>query len=125
MIVDIFNVSFVHRPLHEHFKMVFLDFLISPNSMPSKSSMMIESIHSILSIRSIPTFYRSPAKLIRIINGNELVFHFEPRDRTNIPKRISMKVCMTLRRFNTSTYFFTLEPCTNHCQCIIIESFLI
>jgi len=52
--------------------------------------------------------------LLHIINNNtELVFHFEPRERNIIPKKISMTVNITLRRFGSSVYRFNIEPCMN------------
>jgi hypothetical protein len=58
-------------------------------------------------------YYRPIPTLVDIINNTELVFHFEPRERNIIQKKVSMTVNMTLRRFGSSEYRFNIEPCTN------------
>jgi len=49
-------------------------------------------------------------RLVAITDENHLVFHFDPRDRNEIPKRSLMSINITLRKFGSSFYRFNLEP---------------
>ncbi|CAF3648052.1 unnamed protein product [Rotaria sordida] len=59
---------------------------------------------------SSKTEYRHPPELVNITNENELVFNFVPSEKNRIPKKISMGVNMTLRRFGSAYYRFHIEP---------------
>ncbi|CAF3399557.1 unnamed protein product [Rotaria sp. Silwood1] len=56
------------------------------------------------------TEYHHPPELVSITDENELVFNFVPREKNRIPKKISMSVNMTLRRFGSAYYRFNIEP---------------
>jgi len=60
--------------------------------------------------------YRDPPTLVNITDKNELIFHFEPRDRNVIPKKIPMNLNITLTRFGASLYNFNIEPGKNVCN---------
>ncbi|CAF4111813.1 unnamed protein product [Rotaria sp. Silwood2] len=55
------------------------------------------------------TEYHSP-ELVNITDENELVFNLVPREKNRIPKKISMNVNMTLRRFDSAYYKFHIQP---------------
>ncbi|CAF3581864.1 unnamed protein product [Adineta steineri] len=58
--------------------------------------------------------YRHPPKYVNNTNNktynNELIFHFEPRDQNTIPKKTLMNVNMSISRFGSSVYQFSIEP---------------
>ncbi|UJR36296.1 hypothetical protein I4U23_029025 [Adineta vaga] len=55
-------------------------------------------------------FYHTPPKLEQEFVDQDLIFRFDPVDRSLIPERTWMKMNITLQYFDWTTYQFPIEP---------------